>query len=228
MEQVLSFYGGESLWQKSSKVEANVNVKGLAFTLKGRPFFQNAKIEMEINSPVSKITPIGKEESISGILEGDWVYLQNASGKKIAERKNPRSFFPFGRRLFYWDDLDMTYFANYAFWNYFTFPKLLLNSKIEWREKKESVLEGIFPADIPTHSKIQEFRFDNTGKLLQHNYTAEVISSLAKAANVIHEHGIKNGFPVPSKRIVSPQSLSGNAIGFPVLIDISVLEFNLK
>lgn len=227
-EKAIKVYGGEALWRNSKTIEADVSVTGLAFTLKRRPFFKNAKIQMNIHAPISKITPIGRNEKLSGVLEKDWVWLEDEAGKRIAERKNPRSYFPYGRRLFYWDDLDMTYFANYAFWNYFTFPNLLCNPQIEWREKKENILEAIFPSSIPTHSKRQEFLFDNeSGKLSQHNYTAEVISSLANAANVVREHAEENGILFPSKRIVSPQTLSGKPLNFPTLINITIHKFQI-
>ena len=127
VKKTIEAYGGTDLWQNSDVIEAEVSAKGLAFTLKRRPFFNRSKIKMAINRPYSIITPIGINKSISGILEDGDVRLENEEGEIIAERKNARTYFPYGRRLFYWDDLDMAYFANYAFWNYFTFPALLMN-----------------------------------------------------------------------------------------------------
>jgi hypothetical protein len=54
----------------------------------------------------------------------------------------------------------MAYFANYAFWNYFRLPNLLLENRIEWNEKVNGVLSALFPDSIPTHSTVQEFHFD--------------------------------------------------------------------
>jgi hypothetical protein len=220
--------GGVALWQNSKYLEAEVSVKGLAFNLKRRPYFEHAKIVMEIGRPFSKLTPIGKNKNISGVLNGHNVWLEDENGKIISERKNARDFFPFGRRLFYWDDLDMAYFANYAFWNYFTFPNLLMNTNIIWKEKEEGVLEATFPSTIPTHSTTQEFHIDIlSGKLIQHNYTADIISKLAKAANVIIEHTEKNGLLYPSARLVTPRTGKGKALKGPVLIDIKIHKFRL-
>jgi len=138
-------YGGVALWQNSKYIEAEVSVKGLAFILKRRPFFKRAKIKMKIGEPYSILTPIGKDKKISGILNGKDVSLENEKGEVIAERKYARDFFPYGRRLFFLDDLDMAYFANYAFWNYFTLPRLLLNESIGWTEKSKGFLVAEFP-----------------------------------------------------------------------------------
>jgi hypothetical protein len=226
--KAIDAYGGDVLWQNHKFIEAEVSAKGLAFTLKRRPFFENAKIKMEIGRPFSKITPIGKDKKISGILDGNDVRLENANGIIIAERKNARDFFPYGRRLFYWDDLDMSYFANYAFWNYFTLPNLLTNNAIEWTEKSDGFLQAIFPNDFPTHNEIQEFHFDKiTGLLIQHNYTADIISKLGKAANVIIDHNKTDTIIYPYARLVTPRSSKGRALKRPILINITVHNFRL-
>ena len=227
-KKVLEAYGGEKLWKDHKYIEAEVSVKGLAFTLKQRPFFEKAFLRMEISKPISKITPIGKDKSISGILDGSNVRLENLNGNTIAERKNARNFFPYGRRLFYWDDLDMAYFANYAFWNYFTLPNLLMNADIEWTEKAYGFLEAKFPDEFPTHCKIQEFLFDSeTGLLIQHNYTADIISKLAKAANLVKEHQKSDQCIYPYARQVTPRTWNGKALQSPILIDILVHSFRL-
>jgi hypothetical protein len=225
-ESVINAYGGADVWKNNKYIEAEVSVKGLAFTLKQRPFFNHAKIKMEIERPYSKITPIGKNKNVSGILDGNDVRVEDSNGIIISERKNARRLFPYGRRLFYWDDLDMAYFANYAFWNYFTLPNLLQSSEIKWDEKTKGFLQATFPDNLPTHNKVQEFHFDvNSGLLLQHNYTADIISPLAKAANVVVQHNSSGEIIYPSKRIVTPRSSSGKALKRPILIDITVHNF---
>lgn len=225
----LNAYGGAELWQQADSINAVVNVKGLAFTLKQSPYFKSVTIDLKIKEPYVRICPVGRNHEICGVLDGDDVRLEDLNGKVLQERKNARSYFPYGRRLFYWDDLDMTYFACFAFWNYFSFPYLLMRKDKSWTEKKANILEAEFPENFPTHSKKQEFHFDpETGLLKQHNYTAEVISNLATASHVIHEHKTFNALNIPVKRIVSPTKKSGKPFGYPNLIDIRVEEFAIK
>jgi hypothetical protein len=226
--KAIEAYGGAELWQNSKYLEAEVSVKGLAFTLKRRPFFEHAKIKMEIGRPFSKLTPIGKDKYLTGVLDGHNVRLEDKNETVVAERKNARAYFPYGRRFFYWDDLDMAYFANYAFWNYFTFPNLLMNKNILWQEKEAGLLQATFPESIPTHNQTQAFRIDmSSGILLQHNYTADIISSLAKAANLVTAHAETNGLKYPSARRVTPRLPNGKALKGPILIDITVHQFRL-
>ena len=99
-------------------------------------------------SHFSRITPIDRNRDISGVLDGPDVHLENSRGEVIRERKKARRYFPGGRRLFYWDDLDMAYFANYAMWNYLTLPALLMRKDIVWKEIEAGLLEAIFPEEI--------------------------------------------------------------------------------
>ncbi len=229
-QRAVDAYGGAKVWLNARTLEVEVSAKGLAFTLKRRPFFQRAVMLMDVDRPFARFTPIGKDPGITGVLDGPDVRLEDKSGNVVQERKNARSFFPFGRRLFFWDDLDMAYFANYASWNYFTLPRLLLNESIQWIEKEPGLLEANFPPSIPSHSPRQTFRFDRTtGLLIQHNYAAEVISKLANAANVVKTHETSpDGLVFPSHRVVTPQSFSGAPLKGPVLIDLEIHSYRIK
>lgn len=226
--RAIEAYGGEAYWNSHRFIEANVSAHGLAFTLKRRPIFDHAHVWMEINRPYSKLTPIGKTDAVTGVLENMNTRLEDCNGKVIESRTQANRYFTFGRRTLKWDDLDMAYFANYAFWNYFTLPKLLMNPTIQWTEIRPGVLDAQFPDDFPTHSKLQRFYFDqSTGLLHQHNYTVAIIHSLAKAANVVTEHHTRDGHMFAAIRKVTPQGREGHAMGGPLLIGITVHEFRL-
>ena len=228
-EKAIAAYGGKELWSKAKHIEAEVSVHGWAFTLKGRPFFERAIITMEISHPFSRLSPIGTIPTVTGVLDEHNVRVEGPMNKVIEERKDARRYFPGGRRLFYWDDLDMSYFANYAFWNYFTLPALLMRDDIDWKEIEPGWLEATFPESIPTHCKVQRFRFDlKTGLLIQHDYTADIISKLATAANVVLEHKQGDGFVYTSRRLVTPRSPSGKPLPAPTLIDITVHNFSIR
>lgn len=227
-EKAINAYGGRSLWENAKCIEAEVSASGLAFTLKRRPVFRHAKIIQDIHRPFSTLCPIGNNSDIIGVLDGDNVRLENKLGAVVSERNHAREYFTPGRRIFYWDDMDMAYFANYAFWNYFTLPGLLMRDDIDWRELEPGRLEARFPEGIPTHCRVQHFRFDiQTGYLIQHDYTADIISRFAIAANVVLEHGEKDGTAYPSKRQITPRGPKGNPLKHPVLIHIDVHDFRL-
>jgi hypothetical protein len=229
LQKAVDAYGGKEMWTKAKSLEAEFSASGLAFILKQRPQFRRAKITMDISRPFSRITPIGRNVDITGVLDGSDVHLENASGEVIRERKNARQYFPGGRRILYWDDLDMAYFANYAMWNYLTLPALLLREDIIWKEIEAGLLKAIFPKEIPTHNQNQRFRFDQgKGFLLQHEYTAEVIGGFAKVAHVVLDHSESKGLIFPSHRRVTPRSAKGKPYRGPTLIEITIHDYHLN
>ena len=76
-EKALNAYGGSELWHNSKYIEAEVSVKGLAFVLKRRPFFNRAKIFAEVHRPYSRLTPIADDSSVAGVLVGHDAHLEN-------------------------------------------------------------------------------------------------------------------------------------------------------
>ncbi|MEZ5661712.1 MAG: hypothetical protein R3E83_25390 [Burkholderiaceae bacterium] len=221
--RAVAAYGGASFWRSATRIEAQISAGGLAFRLKRRPFFTHARLEMLVHRPYCRLTPIGCHGEITGVLDGLDVRLERPDGGVLAERRNARSAFGAGRRLIRWDDLDMAYFANYAFWNYFTLPALLMNPSVSWRPLGDDCLQGRFPNSMPTHSEEQVFRFDpDTGLLRQHEYVARIISRFARAANRVLEHAQGEGPRYPSRRIVTPLGPAARALPGPVLIDIRV------
>jgi hypothetical protein len=228
-EKAIAAYGGLALWQNAKKLEVEISASGLAFTLKRRPFFRHAKMVLDVHRPFSSLTPIGLDSCVTGVLDGPNVRLENKQGQLISERRNARDYFKINRRLFYWDDLDMSYFANYASWNYFTLPALLMREDIVWKELEPGRLEARFPDAIPTHSRVQRFRFDReTGLLIQHDYTARIISPLAAASNVVLQHAKNSaGVVYPSIRRVTPKGPKGIPLGGPVLIRLEIHDYRL-
>jgi hypothetical protein len=227
LQKALAAYGGEAFWRAARSIRATVSTSGLAFVLKWRKSFHRIDVECGVREPFTRLTPMDAAGN-SGVLRRGDVFLENPSGAVIAHRRNARSFFPYGRRLFWWDCLDQTYFAGYALWNYLAFPALLLREDIRWEDAGPSRLLARFPETIPTHSPVQDFLFDPvSGLLLQHNYTAEVMGGWAKAANAIIAHGTSNGIPYPSHRLVTPRKKDGSPAGGPVLIDLFIHDWSV-
>ena len=114
-------------------------------------------------------------------------------------------------------------------WNYLALPALLLREDIAWSEVSDDTLEARFPPQIPTHNEIQRFHLDlETGRLRQHDYTAEPFGGFAKAAHMIAEHRDFDGVTAPSKRRVKARDpISGGPLPGILLIWADVHEYRL-
>jgi hypothetical protein len=203
-----------------------VSASGWAFRLKWQHPDKDIFVRAAIGKPFVTYTPATRD-GLTAVLEGHSIRLQDAAGKTVASREDPRRFFPYGRRAFWWDALDRSYFSAYALWNYMTFPSLLLRDDIKFTELPGDRLEAIFPPTLPTHSPRQVFHIGGDGLLVRHDYTAEVFGKWAWAANRVLANSSWEGMPYPSHRRVTPIGPGDKPLPHPILVDIHVRDLHL-
>lgn len=144
---------------------------------------------------------------------------------------------PYGlRRNIWWDDLDLLYFGGYALWNYVSAPFMFVRpgfgvEEIEpWEENGERWrrLRVIFPAGVATHSRQQDFYFDEKGLLRRLDYTAEPFGNWAKAAHYCHYHREFSGLVMPTRRRVYLRRRNGRPRPRPTLVHIDIVDATLE
>jgi hypothetical protein len=226
IKAVMAAYGGEALWSTVKTVNATISSGGFAFLTKFQRALRGLRVEVEVSQPRTKLYR-GSNGTV-GVFDGSAVRIEAPEGTVLASRTNAGSLFPGGRRRLWWDRLDQLYFVGYALWNYLAFPALLGRQDITWTAVGDWCLEASFPADIATHCRRQRFHFDpGTALLKQHDYTAEVFGSWAKAAHVILQHRTWNGIPFAAKRRVTPRRSDGSPARWPVLVWIEVNDWSI-
>jgi hypothetical protein len=228
-QRMLDAYGGEEKWRAATAVEAHLTIGGLLFRWKRRSQgrWPSVRIRVEAHEPRTRFDPIDHDRNIA-VMNGQTIRLERPDGALVEERPNARPR-PYGGNLFAWDSVDIGYFFGYTMWNYLALPALLMRQDIAWSEVSDDTLEARFPPEIPTHSPVQRFHLDlETGRLRQHDYTAEPFGKWAKAAHMIREHRDYDGLTAPSKRRVLPRAgNTGGPLPFPLLIWADVHEYRL-
>jgi hypothetical protein len=229
--KVAEAYGGEERWRLAEAVDARITMGGLLLKLKGHPesSLADMRTHTEIGRPYVRVEPIDDRGNI-GILEGHDVRFETPDGRVVEERRAIRSGFPVkGFRWLHWDRLDAFYFVGYTQWIYNAFPALLWRDDIEWAEVGDATLEAHFPPELPTHSAVQQYHFDDAGRIRQMDYTAEVFGSWAKAAHVVEEHRETDGIPWPSRRRVWARRPDGSPriSHQPLMVKLDVHEWRL-
>jgi hypothetical protein len=228
-QRMVDAYGGEERWRAAAAVEARLTIGGLLFRWKRRSEgrWPSVQIRVEAHEPRTRFDPIDREGNVA-VMDRHTVRLERPDGALVEERPHARPK-PYGGNLFAWDAIDIGYFFGYTMWNYLALPALLLRDDISWSEPKGNTLEARFPPDLPTHSAVQAFHADPaSGRLRQHDYTAEPFGGFAKAAHMIREHRDYDGLTAPSKRRVMPRDpISGGPLPFPLLIWADIHEYRL-
>ncbi len=90
------------------------------------------------------------------------------------------------------------------------------------RQATGTRLQVSYPDTIPTHSATQELYFDPSGRLVRHDYTAEVVGSWAKAAHLCRDYRQFGGLWVPTTRRVYPRGPVNRPLPLPLLVAVDI------
>lgn len=221
IDRILDCHGGLELWNTLSEIELNMSASGFLFTTKRVPTVDHVRMVLNTREPhvVTHDHPAPGQRTV---FDGR-VRILDADGAVLRERLDPRAEFPKWR----WDALDFAYFSGYAMWNYLTLPFLLRRPGVEVtahpaRPDGLTRLRVTFPPGLPTHCRTQDLTFGADGRLIRHDYTAEVIGGWAKAAHLCSDYRQFNGLWLPTRRRVYPRGPGGRPLPAPTLVAIDI------
>jgi hypothetical protein len=230
LDRALEAHGGGERFQSAGEIVADIASGGFAFAMKlQRGALARFEGRISTGEPRSVLSPYPRPGQ-RGVMERGAVRIETDAGEVVAERSDPRPAFQGLRRQLWWDDLDLLNFAGYALWNYLTTPFCFMRPGFEvaeiepWTEdgRRWRRLHVRFPADVPTHSREQVFYFDEAGRLMRLDYTAEVFGSWAKAAHYCFDHERFDGILLPTRRRVFPRRRDNRPRPRPTLVWIEV------
>ena len=209
LDKVIEAHGGWRSWQAVSKLTVRADVGGELWLSKGKGgIIDDVCIEIDTRRQHVEYFPFGTPGRRS-VWEPDRTVFATDQGGVIEIRENPRTSFAGHVHESPWDDHHLIYFSGYAIWTYLTAPFLLKLPGFEtqevepWNENGNEWrgLKAIFPDTIASHSKEQNFYFDETGILRRHDYRVDVSGGFP-GANYASDPKEFSGFIVPTKRRV--------------------------
>jgi hypothetical protein len=101
-----------------------------------------------------------------------------------------------------WSPIDAAYFFGYALANYFALPFLLSRTRFVSASQRRVVVD--FPPGLDAHCTRQAFEFDENGLLVAHDYTADVLSRVARGRHYTSDYVEAGGMMfAQSRRVVA-------------------------
>ena len=223
--RIFDAHGGLDYWRWLSSIDVEISAWGFLFTAKRITPQRHARLTISTREPhvvLHDYPTHGQSAVLQGVRR---VEIRTADGSVAEARDNPRLAFRSGR-LLRWDAIDFAYFCGYAMWNYMNLPFLLAQPGVTVtqsdRQSTGTRLRVSYPDTIPTHSPTQELYFDESGRLLRHDYTADVVGSWAKAAHLCRDYRRFGGLWVPTTRRVYPRGPVGRPLPLPTLVAVDI------
>jgi len=225
LDGIFDAHGGLDYWRSLSSLDVELSAWGFLFTAKRVAPQRHARLTIDTRQPrvVLHDYPVAGHRAV--LDGGRRVEILDGAGAVLDARSNPREAFSHGR-LLHWDAIDFAYFCGYAMWNYLTLPFLLSNPAVTVTapepHRAGTHLQVTYPDDIPTHSRTQELYFDESGRLVRHDYTAEVVGSWARAGHLCRDYRRFGELWLPTTRRVYPRGPFGRPLPLPTLVAIDI------
>ncbi|WP_059018932.1 hypothetical protein [Mycobacterium sp. M26] len=227
IHDILDAHGGLEYWNSLSAIDIEMSAWGFLFTAKRVAPQRHARLTVDTRAPHVVLHDYPAQGRRAVLHGGVRVEILDAAGAVVESRDNPRDAFRSGRVL-RWDAIDFAYFCGYAMWNYLSLPFLLVAPGVAVDTSPEPTPAGCtryrvrYPPEVPTHSQVQDLHFDNSGRLLRHDYTAEVVGSWAKAAHMCRDYRQFGGLWLPTTRRVYPRGPLNRPLPLPTLVAIDI------
>ena len=206
-DSVLQAHGGLDRWRRFSQVTATIVTGGDLWGIKGlMPDPAPRQMTVALHHEWASVQPFGAADQRTDFTP-DRIAIEKLDGEVVAERKEPRSSFAGHELTTPWDALHRAYFNGYALWLYLTSPFVLALPGVSVTEiapvqengEDWAGLQGDFPSEIATHSRLQEFYFGPDNLLRRHDYRVDVAGGFS-AMQYVDEIVEADGLRVPTKR----------------------------
>jgi hypothetical protein len=211
LTRACEYHGGLAKWRALRNIRLiPERLTGLLPWLKGvgKTFFLPSSFEISPHQRTTRFVGFPDPEHV-GVFQNGAVRIERLSDASVVARsEDHRRSFDWPARARRWGPLDALYFFGYALAHYHSLPFSLLQSRLVRASaqgsagNRVSVLELDLPDDLHTHCRRQRFYFDARGKILRHDYHAEVAGFLARGAHFWNRQARFAGFPIALERHV--------------------------
>ncbi|HEV8627948.1 MAG TPA: hypothetical protein VG034_26225 [Acidimicrobiia bacterium] len=227
-ESVLEAHGGLEYWRQFSRVRASIVSGGELWGIKGLGQDQAPReMTVALHHEWASVTPFGAPDQRTDFTP-DRIAIEKLDGQVVAERRDPRASFAGHELTTPWDALQRAYFNGYALWIYLTTPFVLALPGVSVSEiapvqengEEWAGLQADFPAEIATHSRLQEFYFGPDHLLRRHDYRVDVAGGFP-AVQYVGDIVEADAIRLPTKR----RAYHADTEQLMVSIDLSDIHF---
>jgi hypothetical protein len=208
VERAIAAHGGREVWQQTSAVQFSlVRGTGALLALKGfgRTFPAPRAFEVRPHDRVTIFHRYPDDRHVGRFADGT-VSIEDLDGREapltsVGHRHTFEGFAKYRR----WSSLDALYFFGYALWHYHVLPFTLGEARLLRVLTRAGTVEGIdvlFPHTIHTHSRRQQFYFGDDGRIVRHDYVAEVVGGWAHGAHFWEDYDASGQLSIARRRRV--------------------------
>ncbi|MCW2516603.1 MAG: hypothetical protein JWR11_5645 [Mycobacterium sp.] len=202
LSAVLDAHGGLERWRQLDRVEATIVSGGGLWAVKGQPQDPTPRrMSAALHREWASVRPFGADDQKTDFTP-QRIAIEKLDGRLVSEQLDPRQSFAGHDFSTPWNPLQRAYFNGYALWTYLTTPFLLAMDDVAVREI-DSVSDGgetwrglqaVFPPQIASHSRVQEFYVGDDYRMRRHDYRVDVAGgfpAVQYVSGIVETDGIR-------------------------------------
>jgi hypothetical protein len=202
LSAVLDAHGGLERWRQLDRVEATIVSGGGLWAVKGQPQDPTPRrMSAALHREWASVRPFGADDQKTDFTP-QRIAIEKLDGRLVSEQLDPRQSFAGHDFSTPWNPLQRAYFNGYALWTYLTTPFLLAMDDVAVREI-DSVSDGgetwrglqaVFPPQIASHSRVQEFYVGDDYLMRRHDYRVDVAGgfpAVQYVSGIVETDGIR-------------------------------------
>jgi hypothetical protein len=208
VERAIAAHGGLKQWLATTSIRLPfLHGTGALLRLKGYRDTFPAPREYEVRPHEGTTVFHGYPDNLHGgrFARGS-VSLEDAGGGdasviSVDHRITLRGLAKYRR----WSLLDALYFFGYALWHYHTVPFTLSRAGLLRVLRVHGVPAGIdvrIPRDVITHCRRQQFYLGRDGRIVRHDYVADVVGAWTRGAHFWEDYQDAGGLAIARRRRV--------------------------
>jgi hypothetical protein len=207
VEKAATAHGGFNRWRSVRSIRLPfAAASGMLLALKGygRTFSAPREYEVRPHERTTIFHGYPDEEHQGRFVDGA-VSIESLRDSGRIESLHHRDSFRGCSRNRRWTHLDALYFFGYALWHYHVVPFTLGDARFVRRLGRSPVPMGIeveFAAEVHTHCRRQRFFFGRDGRIVRHDYVAEVIGRWARGCHFWEAYESVGGLQIARRRRV--------------------------
>ncbi len=208
VEQGIAAHGGRQQWRSTSAIRLPFeHGSGLLLSLKGFGHTFSAPRDYEVRPHQATTVFHGyPDDRHQGRFAAGDVSIEHAdgSGRVVASADHRRTLHGLSKYR-RWSPLDALYFFGYALWHYHVLPFTLPGARLLRVFTDGGAPVGVdveFPPNVITHCRRQQFYFGVHGRIVRHDYVADVVGSWARGSHFWEDYQDAGGLQIARRRRV--------------------------
>jgi hypothetical protein len=220
--------GGVTRWDRFKRFTLQLSIDGALLSDAGHGGrFKNVVAEGSTQRQFVRFTGFA-DPGKSCSYEPERVTIEDAEGRILETRRDPRVAFQDKTMGAQWDELTEVYFCGLSIWNCLATPFLLAQPDVKveelrpWRERDQEWrrLHAAFPPRLVTPSPEQTFYFDSTG--LQRRTDHQLLGAMV--AQYSWAHQAFGDLVIPTLRRSLTLNGDGTVLMKPALLDVEIFD----